>query len=79
MAHLWKMLAELKRYAERGELNDAERAYVLKLWKHLDPYHPYDELTERQVRYVHFLYDRYAMGEDVMWDEVDDLPLKELD
>lgn len=60
------------------EMTDTEARFIHDLHAYLDPHHPYDELSERQIRFLHCCYNRYCMGESVTWDDVDDLPLSDL-
>lgn len=83
----WDMIVELKSLVDEGEIYDDECkhetpsetsefcqvCFIENLYKHASPESLEDELSEKQIETVHFLYMKYCEGEEISWDDFQDL------
>ena len=59
---LWDKVQEL--YGELDQLNPKQREFISNVIEHGDPKNLYEELTERQVQWIHWLYTKFLYGID---------------
>jgi len=68
-SRLWQKVQELMEVIEDGEMTSSEVDYVEGLFQNLDPSNPDEELSVKQIEYVHCLHDRYINGNEDAFEE----------
>jgi len=65
-SRIWKQVVELSDYVDEMSANESD--FVLNLVNNLDPFNPYEEINENQVKYIQFLYERICQNrDDLTW------------
>lgn len=59
---IWEKIQALMNWLE--EMSSDQREFVENCFTNLDPNNPYSELTERQVKWIDWLYAKHELGEE---------------
>ena len=62
---VWERLQELVECVNEGEIDNEEHIkFIEKLFEHLDPNNPEEELSEKQLKWLNWLWDKYCNDGD---------------
>lgn len=65
---IWDRLQELVECVSEGEIDDNKHIeFIMNLFDNLDPHNAEEELTERQLKWLDWLWGKYCDGGDCDW------------